>query len=71
MIQAAAESLRARRVSAEELTKAAIERIDRLNPLLRAFISVTPGQAMQEAREAWAALSRERADLPELAAFAR
>jgi aspartyl-tRNA(Asn)/glutamyl-tRNA(Gln) amidotransferase subunit A len=52
MIQAAAASLRARQVSAEELTKLAIARIDRLDGKLRAFITVTAEQALEEARTA-------------------
>ena len=48
----AAEGLRARRFSAVELATAAISRIDRHNPALRAFITVTAGQAMEQARQA-------------------
>jgi len=48
----AAESLRARRVSSVELTTAALARIDRHNPSLKAFITVTPEQALEQARQA-------------------
>ena len=52
MIREAAENLRARRVSAVELTTAALARIDRLNHTLGVFITVTAEQAMQQARQA-------------------
>jgi aspartyl-tRNA(Asn)/glutamyl-tRNA(Gln) amidotransferase subunit A len=51
-IREASEGLRARRFSAVELATAAIARIDRLNPSLRAFITVTAGQALDQARQA-------------------
>jgi aspartyl-tRNA(Asn)/glutamyl-tRNA(Gln) amidotransferase subunit A len=44
--------LRTGRVSSVELTTAAIARIDRLNGSLKAFITVTPEQAMRQARQA-------------------
>jgi aspartyl-tRNA(Asn)/glutamyl-tRNA(Gln) amidotransferase subunit A len=52
LILETARNLRARRVSAVELVTAAIERIDRLNEHLRAFITVTAEQALEQAREA-------------------
>jgi len=52
LIREAAENLRARRVSAVELTTAALARIDRLNHTLGVFITVTAEQAMQQARQA-------------------
>jgi aspartyl-tRNA(Asn)/glutamyl-tRNA(Gln) amidotransferase subunit A len=51
-IREAAESLRRRRVSAVELTTAVLSRIERSNPTLRAFITVTAEQALQQARQA-------------------
>jgi aspartyl-tRNA(Asn)/glutamyl-tRNA(Gln) amidotransferase subunit A len=51
-IREAAESLRARRFSSVELTTAALARIDRTQSTLRAFITVTADQAMQQARRA-------------------
>ena len=51
MIGAAAGNLRARRVSAVELAADAIARIER-HSQLRAFITVTAEQAMEEARQA-------------------
>jgi aspartyl-tRNA(Asn)/glutamyl-tRNA(Gln) amidotransferase subunit A len=51
-IREAAAGLRAHRFSAVELATAAIARIDRLNPSLRAFITVTAGQALDQARQA-------------------
>ena len=57
-IRQAAESLRARRVSSVELTTAALARIDRQNAALKAFITVTPEQAIQQARQADSDLAR-------------
>jgi aspartyl-tRNA(Asn)/glutamyl-tRNA(Gln) amidotransferase subunit A len=51
-IREAAAALRARNVSAVELATAAIARIDRHNTTLRAFITVTAGQALGQARQA-------------------
>ncbi len=48
----AAAGLRARRFSAVDLATAAIFRIDRLNPTMRAFITVTAEQALEQARQA-------------------
>ena len=59
-IREAAESLRRRRFSAEELTTAALVRIERLNPTLRAFITVTAEPALQRARQADAELAAGR-----------
>jgi len=56
-IRTAAESLRARRVSSVEVTTAAIQRIDRHNAALKTFITVTPEQALQQARQADAELA--------------
>ena len=53
----AAESLRARRVSSVELTSAALARIERLDPILKAFITVTAEPALHQARQADAALA--------------
>ena len=50
-IQEAGEALRAGRVSSVELTTTAISRIDRYHHL-RAFITVTGGQALEQARTA-------------------
>jgi aspartyl-tRNA(Asn)/glutamyl-tRNA(Gln) amidotransferase subunit A len=51
-IREAASGLRAHRFSAVELATTAIARIDRHNPDLRAFITVTAGQALDQARQA-------------------
>ena len=59
-IHEAAEALRARRASAVELTTAAIARVDRLNPTLNAFITVTADYALEKARQADAELSAGR-----------
>ena len=50
-IREAAGALRGRRFSSVELTTAALGRIDRLNPVLRAFITVTGEQALERARQ--------------------
>ena len=52
--------LRRRRVSSTELTAAALARIERLNPSLNAFITVTAELAMTRAREADAELAAGR-----------
>jgi aspartyl-tRNA(Asn)/glutamyl-tRNA(Gln) amidotransferase subunit A len=54
------ELIRARKVSPVEITRAAIERIDKLNPLLNAFITVTPDLAMKSAQEAESEIQRNR-----------
>ena len=51
-IREAAAGLRARRFSAVELTTAAMARIDRHNPNLGAFITLTAEPAMEQARQA-------------------
>src|ERR1051325_11223449 len=51
-IREAAESLRSRQISSVELTTAAIARIDRYDANLRAFIAVTPEQAIDQAKRA-------------------
>ena len=50
-IREAAEALRQRRFSALELTTAALGRIERSNPALNAFITVTAEQALKQARQ--------------------
>jgi aspartyl-tRNA(Asn)/glutamyl-tRNA(Gln) amidotransferase subunit A len=50
--------LRRKAVSAVELTQACVARIERLNPALNAFITVTAEQALQQAREAEAEIQR-------------
>jgi len=59
-IREAAEALRRRRFSALELTTAALGRIERLNPTLQAFITVTAEQALNQARQADAELAAGR-----------
>lgn len=59
-IQEAGRALRDRRATAVELTSAALARIERLNPTLRAFITVTSDYALQRARQADAELAAGR-----------
>jgi aspartyl-tRNA(Asn)/glutamyl-tRNA(Gln) amidotransferase subunit A len=51
-IREAANALREKRVSPVELTSSALARIERLNPTLRAFITVTADYALMRARQA-------------------
>lgn len=51
-ISSAAARIRAGAVSSEELTAAALARIDERNPVLNAFITVTADLALEQAREA-------------------
>jgi aspartyl-tRNA(Asn)/glutamyl-tRNA(Gln) amidotransferase subunit A len=60
----AGELLRTRRVSPVELANACLARIDRLNPTLNAFITVTPDQARVDARAAEADIARGRRRSP-------
>ncbi len=63
----ALEQLRRREFSAVELTEACLRRIERLNPAINAFITVTPERARREAVQADALLA---ADPSRLAQFA-
>jgi Asp-tRNA(Asn)/Glu-tRNA(Gln) amidotransferase A subunit family amidase len=54
----AAGAIKAKQVSSLELTRRMIARIDRYNPILNAFVSQMRDQALAQAREADAALSR-------------
>ncbi|HJT89042.1 MAG TPA: amidase, partial [Bryobacteraceae bacterium] len=49
-LQQASELVRARAASPVELTRACLEQIEKYQPLLNAFITVTGGQALEEAR---------------------
>ncbi|RIL07386.1 MAG: Asp-tRNA(Asn)/Glu-tRNA(Gln) amidotransferase GatCAB subunit A [Proteobacteria bacterium] len=55
-----AERLRTRRLSPVELTAAVLARIERLDPALRAFVTVTPERALAAAREAESAIASGR-----------
>jgi aspartyl-tRNA(Asn)/glutamyl-tRNA(Gln) amidotransferase subunit A len=55
---AAARMLRKRQLTSVALTRAYLERIDRLNPVLNAYITVTPELALQQAAAADAELQR-------------
>jgi aspartyl-tRNA(Asn)/glutamyl-tRNA(Gln) amidotransferase subunit A len=52
--------VRERKVSAVELTRACLARIERLNPKLNAFITITPEQALRDAKAADADLAEKR-----------
>jgi aspartyl-tRNA(Asn)/glutamyl-tRNA(Gln) amidotransferase subunit A len=56
----AARSLRARSVTSVDLATAALSRIERLNPSLRAFLTVTAERALADARRAGAELAAGR-----------
>jgi aspartyl-tRNA(Asn)/glutamyl-tRNA(Gln) amidotransferase subunit A len=56
-IREAAEALRRRRFSALELTTNTLARIERFNPTLRAYLTVTAETALQQARQADAELA--------------
>src|SRR5450755_126854 len=53
----AAEQIRNRRLSPVELTRECLLRIERLNPILNAFIAVTADTAIEEARRAEAEIT--------------
>jgi aspartyl-tRNA(Asn)/glutamyl-tRNA(Gln) amidotransferase subunit A len=56
----AARFVREKKVSPVELTRGCLERIERLNPRLNAFITVMAEPALQQAREAEAEIQRGR-----------
>jgi aspartyl-tRNA(Asn)/glutamyl-tRNA(Gln) amidotransferase subunit A len=59
-LSAASELVRARKVSPVELTKICLARIERLNPILNAFITVTASQALADARAAESEIAKGR-----------
>src|ERR1035438_549529 len=48
----AAQQIRSRQLSPVELTRACLARIERLNPTLNAFITITAESALEQARQA-------------------
>jgi aspartyl-tRNA(Asn)/glutamyl-tRNA(Gln) amidotransferase subunit A len=54
------ELIRTRKVSPVEITRATLERIDRLNPTLNAYITVTADLAMKSAQEAESEIQHNR-----------
>jgi aspartyl-tRNA(Asn)/glutamyl-tRNA(Gln) amidotransferase subunit A len=50
-LRQASEQIRAKKISPVELTRASLERIEKLNPKLNAFITIMAEQAMAQARE--------------------
>ena len=59
-IQATARLLRRKKLSPVELAEAALERIERVNPKLNAFITVTAERALRDAKAADKEISRGR-----------
>jgi aspartyl-tRNA(Asn)/glutamyl-tRNA(Gln) amidotransferase subunit A len=59
-LSAASELVRARKVSPVELTKICLARIEQLNPILNAFITVTASQALADARAAESEIAKGR-----------
>src|SRR5579863_6703829 len=57
-IREAADLVRKKKVSPVELTTACLARIDRFNPTLNAFITITSESALEQAREAEAEVNR-------------
>jgi amidase len=57
---------RARKVSPLEVMQAALERLDRVNPVVNAFVTVDREGALRQARRATAALARRAASLGSL-----
>ena len=53
-----ADLIRCRELSTVEVVRAHLERIERLNPALNAYVTVIPDQALDRAREAEAAVGR-------------
>ncbi|MGH7305714.1 MAG: amidase family protein, partial [Candidatus Rokuibacteriota bacterium] len=56
--------IRAKKLSPVELTRAVLDRIERLNPVVNAFCTVTADQALAAAREAEQALMKGAARGP-------
>src|SRR6516165_2959728 len=59
-----AELIRRRKLSPVELIQIYLERIEKLNPSLLAYVTVEPEHALRAAREAERTLAREEANLP-------
>ena len=59
-LREAGDLVRRKAISPVELTRACLQRIDRLNPELNAFITVTAEEALAQAREAEAEVRRGR-----------
>jgi aspartyl-tRNA(Asn)/glutamyl-tRNA(Gln) amidotransferase subunit A len=59
-IEEAASLVRRKAVSPVELTRTCLDRIEKLNPVVNAFITVTPDTAMARAREAEEQIQRGR-----------
>lgn len=57
-LAAASQAVQTKEASPVDLTQACLDRIDRLNPQVNAFITVTPDSALEEARNAEAEIKR-------------
>jgi aspartyl-tRNA(Asn)/glutamyl-tRNA(Gln) amidotransferase subunit A len=57
-IREAADLIRTKKISPVELTTACLARIDRLDPILDAFITITAESALKQAREAETEVTR-------------
>ncbi len=62
-----ARRIRGREVSCEEVMRAHIDQIERVNPAVNAIVTFVPEQALLSARSADEALARQRAPAPEAA----
>jgi amidase len=62
-----ARHIRRREVSCEEVMRAHVDQIERLNPAVNAIVTFVPEQALARARSADEALARQRAPAPEAA----
>jgi aspartyl-tRNA(Asn)/glutamyl-tRNA(Gln) amidotransferase subunit A len=59
-IREVADLIRKKKVSPVELTSACLARIDRVNPALNAFITITAAEALEQAREAEAEIKQRK-----------
>ena len=60
---ALAAAVRKKKISPVEVVRAVLERIDRVNPYLNAYVTLTPEQALRDARAAERALGKRGAKL--------
>ncbi|MBV8086753.1 MAG: Asp-tRNA(Asn)/Glu-tRNA(Gln) amidotransferase subunit GatA [Chloroflexi bacterium] len=65
-VHEAARLLRERQISSVELTQAVLDRIDQVDARVKAYVTVTPDQALDQARAADAILAQKPAAPPDL-----